>query len=266
MHFYKMSACGQDYIFIDNEKDFKGLTKETVKLLCDRVCGIGATGIFTICENGAKNTQISAFDENGEIIRDFSTASICAALGIKITKGAAAAEISCRNERYFTYISRVDREKYLVSCDIGNCRLLLNDGKIQRKTELGNRILTLTPISTTADYAVHFSGCVNSLNRKYLSEKTSALSLFGGKTSLLLCEEQEKNSIEMLPMYEYGKDVSPYAGAYAAAGVAACVNGKCDFKEEIYVSCKDYGGFVIVEDDLCVTLHFNASIAYEGNI
>lgn len=266
MHFYKLFAGGQDYIFCDDENKFNNLAEEEIKRICDRVCGVGGTGIFTIYQNGTENTQIRAFDENGEIIHDSSTTAICGALGAKITKGVAVAEFVCENNRYFTYLSRVERGKYLVSCDIGKCRLLLKDGSVKRKTELGNRILTLTAVGTTADYAVHFSECMHSLKWEYLSEKTASLSLFGGKTSLVLCEENDKNSFSMLPLYKNGRNMTHFGGAFAAVGVAACLCGRSEFSREIFVDCDGYGAYVVVEKNLSVTVHLNASIAYEGNI
>lgn len=266
MHFYKLYALGQDYIFCDDETQFDNLGAGDIKEICNRISGVGATGIFAIYQKYAKNMQIRAFDENGEIMRDSSTAAICAALGAKITTGRTAVEFQSEKGRFFTYISAVEDGKYLVSCDIGKCRLLLKNGNTERKTELGNRILTLTPVGTSAEYAVHFSECMYSLNREYLAEKTSSLSLFGGNASLILCEENGKNNFNSLPLYKNGCDITPFAGGFAAVGVAACLSGRSAFSQEMNINCNGQSAYVIIKEELSAAIHLTAGIAYEGNI
>ncbi len=266
MHFIKLFAAGHAYIFVDSESAVSELDSEAIKNICDRVCGAGASGIFAVCQNENKKAQIRAFSENGEIMRDSSTTAICAGLGLKITKCVTACEFKCEKSSYFTYSGDTENNKYPVSCNIGKCSLLLNDSGVERRTELGNRILTLTAVRSTADYAVHFSECMHSLNREYLSEKTSALSLFGGNTSLILCEENRNGGFDMLPLYENGKNVVPPIGGFAAVGVAACLSKRNEFRQEILVDCNGYGVYVIVDKDLSVTVHLDAGVAFEGNI
>lgn len=266
MHFYKLYTYGRNYIYVDNENDANELDAFQIKNICDAVRGAGTDGIFTICRNEAKKPQIRAFDKNGVIMRDLTSVAVCAALGSKITGGKGANDFYCKKGHFFTYISHISDENYLVSCDMGKGYNLFKNDVIERKTELGNRILTLTAVYSGSAYTVHFSSCANSLNRVYLSEKNSALSLFGEKTSLIICEEEEKNAFRVLPLYENGEDAAPCAGAVGAVGIAACLTGKSDFLQEICVKYKNDTAYAVCKNDLSVAVHLNAGIAFEGNI
>jgi len=48
LKFVKMTGAGNDFIIIDRELNFVDITKEDIKLLCDRKYGIGADGLIII--------------------------------------------------------------------------------------------------------------------------------------------------------------------------------------------------------------------------
>lgn len=266
MHFYKLFTAGQAYIFVDDINELEKTDSVQIRHICDGCKGAGAQGFFGLYQNGVKKVQIKAFDKNGVIMNDLSSVAVCAALGAKITNGRSANEFSDEKGGIFTYISNISDGNFLVSCDLGKCRNLLKNGITQRKTELGNRILTLTAVYTSSAYAVHFSSCAGSLNRVYLSEKASRLSLFTEKPKLVLCEEETKNTFRILPLCENGRDIAPYAGAFAAVGLAACLTEKSSFSEEISVKYEDYTVYVVCKKDLSVTVHLSAEIGFQGNI
>lgn len=266
MHFYKLSALGQDYIFLDGKDAFGKISELDIKHICNRTAGVGASGIFALNQKEAKKVQIRAFCKDGEIMRDLSTASICAALGAKITSGTGEAEILSENSRYFTCLSACEDGSSLISCDMGKGTTGINSGTCERKTELGNRILTLTPVFTSGSFAIHFSECMNSLNFKYLSEKTGSLTLFGKNTSLILAEKTEMNSYVLSQMLERGNNIIPYAGAFTATALAACKTGRSTYSEEIKFTCGEYEAYTVCKEDESVILHTSAQIAYEGNI
>lgn len=264
MHFYKLSALGQDYIFADDEEAFFKLSREDVKLLCDRAAGVGATGIFCVYQKEAENTEIRAFYQNGDNMREMSTASICGILGLKITKGEDACEIFSEKSRFSGCLSASDEKFSLVSCDTGKGSVSLFKDMCERKTHLGNRILTLTPVSTPDSYAVHFSGDAKSINLKYLAEKTRELTLFGKGTSLIVAEEKERNTFSLCRMLEENEYIIPFAGGFSAVAFAACKTGRSRFGDEITLYCEDYKAYAVVKEDSSVTLHTQAHMAYEG--
>ncbi len=266
MHFYKLSALGQDYIFSDDKCAFDNISESDIKHICDRIVGVGATGIFTLNQKEAKKAQIRAFCQNGEIMRDLSTASICAALGLKITTGIQESEILSENNRFFTCLSPLGDNSFLVSCDISKSLTRACGDKIERKTELGNRILTLTPVFTSGSFAIHFSECMESLNFKYLAEKTEEVTVFGRNTSLILAEKTNINSYILSRMLEDEQYIIPYAGAFAGAALAACKTGRSNYSEEIKLTCGEYEAYAVCKEDKSVTLHTVAEIVYEGNI
>lgn len=264
MHFYKLSALGQDYIFTDDNEEFGKLSREDIKLICDRTLGAGATGIFCIHQKEAENTEIRAFYKNGEIMREMSTASICAVLGLKMIKGKEIGEILSEKCRFFTCLSVCDDRSGLVSCDSGRGGVSLFKDMCERKTHLGNRILTLTPVCTSGSYAVHFSGDAKSINLKYLAEKTNELTLFGKNTSLIVAEETGRNTFSLCRMLENEEYIVPFAGGFSAAAFAACKTGRSRFGDELVLFCEDYKAYAVAKEDGSVTIHTQVNLAYEG--
>ncbi|MBE6717358.1 MAG: hypothetical protein E7573_10620 [Ruminococcaceae bacterium] len=266
MQFMKLISAGRDIIFIENEKEFLSLSSEAKKRLCDRIKGVGAAEIFGIREMCPKTARIDVFDKNGQYSCDGSTASICAVLGLNLIKRRNEAEMHCRNGSFFVMLNDINGKKYNVSCALGKPGKIDLQDITERRTELGNRILTLTHVHTSSDYAVHFSSCPDKLDIEYLSEKTRINSLFHKKARLLIAEEGVDNSFVLKKPWEDGEYVYPAVGAFAAVGVAACKTERSRFSEEIKVSCGGHDVYVFVKNDMSCSVHTTAEFVFCGEI
>lgn len=262
MHFYKLSALGQDYMFFDGSVAEEGLGKRDIKAICDRTLGAGAMGIFVINQKEPENAQIRGFCENGENMRETSTALICACLGANIATDGKIAEIKGGNKGISARLFPSEDEFQTVICDIKatDCDFT------ERKTELGNRILTLTHIRTTGDYLIHFTGCMDLLNFTYMSQKAAALSSYGQSPSLLLVEKVNRNHFRVSRMLHNDRYIVPFAGGFAAAAVYLCNSHRCGFSDEIKIECGDFSAYAVCKEDNSVMLYAKAGIIYEGNI
>ena len=266
MQFRKYHISGKDYIYCPDRNIFENLTENRITGICDRLRGVGADGIFTFHQNSPKTSIIKGFSQNGECMRNFSSASICALFELFLTTGVAE----------HIFLSQCG-DKFAVKTDISAsvpvffCELTCPppDGIFSlesRKTEIGNRILTVTPVSLHGIYAVHFTECRGNLDIGYLGQHISRHSLFRKAGNLILAERTDKNSLN-ISFYENGTGrPRPDISAFAATALAACRSGSLNFGDEISVSCNENTVFVTCETEEQITIRCSCEMVFDGNI
>lgn len=235
MNFTKYFIAGKDYLLVPAES-YPGCTPgSTADMLCDRVGGIGADGIFTFQQNNGKNIEISGLSSDGQIMRDFSSASICACFDIFSETDVINLTFSFENQAFSE-----------LNCDFsGNNALIsyrfhpVTDNKktdyISKRTEIGNRILTVTAVELSGIHGVHFSQCKNNLNINYLGAHFSRNSLFNKQGNLILAEKTGSNTYE-IDFYENGTgNPRPTASAFMAVALAVIRTGQQKYNEKIHL-------------------------------
>lgn len=266
MNFIKLFTAGRDYIFLNDKNAFDKINYTDAVGLCDRKKGIGADGIFALLQKDGKNSQIKGFWCNGEIMQDFSAASICAAFVLLCEKNIKAHTFSCENRSFFTVSDRLSDNEALVSCDMGKGEFRLKYPAIKRKTQLGNRILTLTAVKLHGIHTVHFSECKDMLNLSYLGEKVSRSSLFEKSADLMLCQKNGDNLLE-IDYYENSTGYPyPVPSAFSAAALCACKTGESEYDEEIRIKCKDSEVFVVCKENDDTALQCGVRKIFAGEL
>ena len=107
--------------------------------------------------------------------------------------------------------------------------------EVKRKTEIGNRILSVTPVSIFSSYGIHFSDNRKLLNLEYLGKHFSANSIFHKSANLILAEKTDANTF-CIDFYENKTGCSRCSiSAFASVGLAACRDGLCEYNKEITV-------------------------------
>ena len=262
MKFTKYYLSGYDLIFIENEKDFYRLNKDSAKLMCDRSRGVGAEGIFTIKQKEGKMHQIEGFCKNGESMRDFSSASICASF-VQFLRGEACRCLSGdEKSSFFTVFESSAGNTANVCCDMGCGDFKLKYPAVDRKTQLGNRILTLTAVNLHGIHTVHFSEDKNRLNLFYLGERTSENSLFEKRADLTLAQQVEYNQF---CIDYYNKDgFHPSHSVFASVALCACKTDRCKFNEEIEISVGQEKVFAVCEENGRVIVQCEVQKVYSG--
>lgn len=266
MNFVKLFAAGRDYIFLNDKNAFEIIKGADAVGLCDRKKGIGADGIFSLLQKDGKNSQIKGFWYNGEIMQDFSAASICAAFVLLCEKNIKAHTFSGENGEFFIVSDRLSDNEALVSCDMGKGEFNLKYPAIKRKTQLGNRILTLTAVKLHGIHTVHFSECKDMLDLIYLGEKVSRNSLFEKRADFVLCQ---KNGTDLFEIDYYENNTGyryPVLSAFTAAALCACKTGEAEYNEEIRISCKDSDAFVVCKENNEAILQCTVRKVFEGKL
>ncbi len=266
MDFTKYHIAGKDYIYCPDKSDFGNLTESSILSICDRFRGVGANGIFSFYQNSLKTSIIKGFSENGECMRNFSSASICTLFELFSTAGITEHTFLSENGQKFTVQTDISAENNLFSCTI---EAHTADGifkKTNRKTEIGNRILTITPVRLHSIYTVHITDCREKLNLGYLGQHISKNSLFRKEANLILAENTDVNSFEF-SFYENKTGCSrPELSAFAAVGLAACRNAICNYGDEISVTCNGNTVKVTCHNPESVTIKCTCERVFEGII
>lgn len=67
LHFSKYSACGNDFIMVDNRDDgwTEVMTPALIERLCHRRFGVGADGLILLCKSSAAPIRMRYFNADG---------------------------------------------------------------------------------------------------------------------------------------------------------------------------------------------------------
>lgn len=248
MNIIKYHIAGKDYIYCPDKNDFGKLAGNSILHICHRLKGAGADGIFSFQQNSSKISIIKGFSENGECMQNFSSASICALFDLFLTTGVTEHTFLSENGQKLTAKTDISEGNPVFSSTIEDIYTEGIFGTSKRKTEIGNRILTITPVSLYGIYAVHFTDSREKLNTAYLGQNISKNSFFAKKANLILAERSNTNSFD-ISYYENNTGCPrPELSAFAATALAACRCGICKYGNEISVT--SFGNTVSV---ICLT-------------
>lgn len=265
MNFTKYHIAGKDYIFIAGENDFSRLQKNSISSLCNRHKGIGAEGIFTFNKNQGKMSLLRGFTQNGDIMQNFSSASICGFFEQFLLTTATEYTFSSESGINYTVNAIKSDSKALFGAYLKSSQTEGIFSTTNRKTEIGNRILTVTPIELISIYAVHFSDCKEKLQLSYLGHHISHNSMLKKSASLILAQETDKNTFD-ISFYENSTGNSrPDISAFAATALAACKNSICRFGDEISVSYSNNKVDVICFSEKNVYIKASCERVFLGN-
>lgn len=249
MNFTKYFIAGKDYLLTSYENLCEYTRNNEAVALCDRVKGAGADGIIAFQQNNPKNTQIRGLLSNGQIMRDFSSALICACFDAFLKTDAVNSAITLKNEVISEANCNFSEDKALIFCQFSPPARSFPADTINRRTEIGNRILTVTPIHLSGIHGIHFSQCKNQLNINYLGEHFSRNSLFGKQADFILAQKSDCNTYEF-DFYENGTGCPrPTASAFMSVALAAIKTGQQNFNETINIISNGNCAEIICRDE-----------------
>ena len=66
LHFFKYQGTGNDFVILDNRSwSYTSLTKERIRLLCDRRFGIGADGLMLLNPHPGYDFEMKYYNADG---------------------------------------------------------------------------------------------------------------------------------------------------------------------------------------------------------
>ncbi len=273
LHFAKMHATGDDYIFVENFEGAIECPESLCVSLCDRSKGIGGYGLVLIERSAVADAKMRIFNRDGSQAK--MAGNCIRAVGKYL---------------YDNEIAKKDKLTIETASGLKELKLYTRDGKVtQVSVQIGKAVLDSKLIPTTidapklVDYPVTIGGkpyqitCVNMGNPHCvvfcdrvdtfdvanIGPQFENADIFPERTNTEFIRVVNKTTIKMR-VYERGNGETSACGTGACAAVVAAVeNGLCQKGVDITVKVKG-GDLVVNYTDDVVILTGDAVLVYEG--
>lgn len=274
IHFAKMQATGDDYIFIDNRNGEITCPEALCVNMCDRHYGIGGDGLVLIENSDIADVRMRIFNKDGSegkmagnCIRNVGKYAYDNGL-VSSTNMTVDTESGIKGLKLYTRNNKVT----LVSVNMGKATLSSKnipttidcDKVINHPAKIGGEDYNITCVSTGNPHCVVFCENESDIPVKTIGPMFENSPLFPERINTEFVRVVNKNMIKMR-VWERGNGETLACGTGAcAAAVAAIENGYCAKGEDITVKLR--GGDLIVNyTDDRVTLTGDAKLVYTGS-
>ncbi|MBQ7048775.1 MAG: diaminopimelate epimerase, partial [Clostridia bacterium] len=273
LHFAKMHATGDDYIFIENFDGRISCPESLCMLLCDRHTGIGGYGIVLIEDSHVADAKMRVFNRDGSPgtmsgngIRSMAKYLYdnCLVHSEEMTVETA---VGIKNVRVYTRNGKVSSAEVDMGMPLMEAEQIpctLEGGKIiNRPTVIGGKEYNITCVNMGNPHCVVFCDRVDPLDLERLGPVFENAPIFPQRTNTEFVRVVNPTTLKMR-VYERGNRETYACGTGACAAVVAAVeNGFCKSDTDITVKVK--GGDLIVRySDKGVTLTGDTVLVYEG--
>lgn len=275
LHFYKMLASGNDYIYIDC-LDNKVISPESLAVpLSDRHFGIGGDGIILICPSHIADAKMRMFNRDGSEGNMCGNAIRCVAkylyekdivkkenMVIETKAGLRAIKLYLRNDHVTSV--RVDMGKAMLDA-ASIPTTLTGDHIIDRPITVNGAQYNVTCVSMGNPHAVLFCDNLDTINVEEIGDALENSALFPERVNVEFVKVLSPYAIKMR-VWERGSGETFACGTGAcAAVVASTLRGFCKKDEDILVRLP--GGEVrVCYTDHTVYLTGDAQNVFEGDV
>lgn len=261
LHFTKMHAAGNDYIYFDClEKELENPT-EIAKILSKRHFSVGADGIILICRSKIADARMRIFNADGSEAQMCGNAARCVSKLLYesnfVRKSRIRIETDSGVRETFLTIRNGKIEK--ITVDMGKARVgdmflfeVCGDKFEMRAVDLGN------------PHQVAFVPDVDFVNLGKIGETCRRNSYFGDGVNTEFCEIIDKNHLKVR-VFERGSGETLACGTGAcAAALAGIRNGSCDVGRSVKISMRGGDLLVFCDENDRVYLTGDAHVAFWG--
>ncbi len=257
VRFEKYQGTGNDFIIVDNrDQSLKGLTVESIRLLCDRHQGIGADGFMLLQEKEGYDFEMKYFNADG------NEGSMCGNGGRCITLFAKKAGI---NKKVFNFTA-IDgpHEAQIRAANYVALRMKDVNQIVEQKTDF--------ILNTGSPHLIRF---VKGLQQLDVVKEGRAIRFnkeFAAEgINVNFIEEEKEERAVFIRTYERGVENETLScGTGATAAALVCCYTKNGFND---VTVKTRGGDLKIEYNKIAETHFDniwlcgpAHFVFEGTI
>ena len=277
MKFTKMHGCGNDYIYVDGNKEQIAAEDkpELVKRLSDRHFGIGGDGVIFINPSKEADFEMEMYNMDGTRAEMCGNGIRCVAKFVYdkgLTNQRNVSIVSCGKVKYLEL--NVENGKVsTVKVNMGAPVLkasdipVIADGEevISEQIEVGEEIYKMTCVSMGNPHAVVFVKDVASLPLEEIGPMFENHVRFPKRINTEFVKVLDSETIEMR-VWERGTGETLACGTGACASVAACILNGLTGEE---VTVKLLGGNLQIRWDRSENLVYMtgpASTVFEGEI
>ena len=263
LHFTKMEASGNDYIYFDClESELKDPEK-IAKSISKRHFSVGADGIVLICRSKIADAKMKIFNADGTIGKMCGNAARCVA--------------KLLFESNFVRRSRISLE---TDAGVRELYLIVKNGRVEKITidmgvsfvgekfilEAAGEKFEMREIDTGNPHQVAFLPDVDCLNLDKIGRICERNPRFLDGVNTEFCEILEKNHLKMR-VFERGSGETLSCGTGAcASAIAGIKNGACDFNTPITISMRGGNLSVLCDEKFHTYLTGDATVTFFGEV
>ena len=273
LHFTKMQATGDDYIYIENFDNRITCPESLCISLCSRHKGIGGYGIVLMEKSDIADVKMQVFNQDG------SPAGIAGNSIRCVGKYLYDNGIVCKDNITVETVAGVKKlhlytslgEVNLVTVDMGKAEFkpekipvaLEGDRIVNRLVTINNTQYNITCLSVGNPHCVVFADRVDNIDIERIGPQFENAALFPQRTNTEFIRVVNKNTIKMRA-YERGNGETLACGTGACAAVVAAVeNGLCVKGEPVTVKVQG-GDLIVIYDEDGISLTGDAVLVYSG--
>ena len=275
IHFSKMQATGDDYIFIDNRDGSISCPEALCINMCDRHYGIGGDGLVLIENSACADVKMRIFNRDGSegkmagnCIRSVGKYvydnGIVDRTDITVETGSGIRKLAL-----YTRNGKVT----LVSVEMGAADFAAKslpaacdeESLIEYPLSVGGEDYTVTCLSVGNPHCVVFCDNVDVVKTESVGPLFENAPIFPERINTEFVRVVNKNMVKMR-VWERGNGETLACGTGACAAVAAAVkNGLCAKGEDVIVKVRGGDLTVNCKDDT-ITLTGDTTLVFEGTV
>ena len=263
LHFTKMQAAGNDYIYFDClEKELEN-PKGIAQILSKRRFSVGADGIVLICRSKIADAKMRIFNADGSEAQMCGNAARCVAKLLYESNFAHKSRIKIETESGVkdTFLTVKNGKIEKITVDMGKARVgeafvfeVCGEKFEMREIDMGN------------PHQVAFVPDVDYLNLDKIGRICEQNPYFESGANTEFCEVLDKNHLKVR-VFERGsgETLACGTGACAAALVGIKTNA-CDMGKSIKISMRGGDLLVFCDENDRVYLTGDAHLAFFGEV
>ena len=263
LHFTKMEATGNDYIYFDClEKEIKG-PERVSKMLSKRHFSVGADGIVLICPSKIADAKMRIFNADGTEGKMCGNAARCVGKLLFESNFARRSRISLETEAGVRelFLTVKDGKIGKITVDMGVARI--GDTFI---LEASGEKFEMREVDMGNPHQVAFSPDADYINLEKIGRACEQNPRFLGGVNTEFCEILGKNHLKVR-VFERGSGETLSCGTGACASAAAAVlSGECERGATVRVLMRGGELAVRFDEDMRAYLTGDAQMVFEGRV
>ena len=242
MHFIKYQGLGNDFVFVDAQKEKILNLSRAAQILCDRRFGIGADGLILMHASSVADVRMQIINSDGSEAEMCGNASRCAPLFWKEMGYPVADKLTLETLAGPIVTEVKDWQKGLVAVDMGKARL--NRGEIPMTGPSEQQALEVpvcvdgqewvgTAVSMGNPHFVIFVPDMGQVDIANIGPKIEKYPLFPQKTNVEFVQKIDERTLRMR-VWERGAGITQACGTGSCAtAVAAVLTGQTEEKVRV---------------------------------
>ena len=216
--FIKMHGLGNDFVIIDARAKNISMSKDQIKKIGNRRCGVGFDQLAIIKERQNVDAHLNFFNSDGSETSTCGNATRCVASYLMDELGKNMLKISTE----FSVLSALKNKKGEISVNMGHPKLEWNEIPLNLEVDTLCLPIDGAPIATSIGnpHCTFFVDDADSVDLENLGKEIEHHPIFPEKTNVQFVSVRGKDYLRVR-VWERGVGITPASGSSSCAAVVA---------------------------------------------